>query len=37
MLQRQLERVQRATLLSDIVVATSTDVSDDPIVALCAE
>jgi|694.fasta_scaffold27281_7 spore coat polysaccharide biosynthesis protein SpsF len=37
MLQRQLERVQRATLLSNVVVATSTDVSDDPIAALCAE
>lgn len=37
MLQRQLERVQRATLLSNVVVATSTDISDDPIAALCAE
>ncbi len=36
MLQRQLERVQRATLLSNVVVATSTDISDDPIAALCA-
>lgn len=37
MLQRQLERVQRATLLSNVVVATSTDISDDPIAALSAE
>lgn len=37
MLQRQLERVQRANSISHIVVATSTDRSDDPIADLCAE
>lgn len=37
MLERQLERVQRATLLSNVVVATSTDISDDPIASLCEE
>lgn len=31
MLQRQLERVQRATTLDQIVVATSDDPSDEPI------
>lgn len=37
MLQRQLERVQRATALDRIVVATSDDRSDDPIVELCSQ
>ncbi len=37
MLQRQLERVQRAHSITNIVVATSTDTSDDPIADLCAE
>lgn len=37
MLQRQLERVQRATTLDQIVVATSGDSSDDPIAELCAK
>ncbi len=32
MIIRQLERVQRATLLDGIVVATSTDASDDDLV-----
>jgi len=36
MLQRQLERVARSSLISNIVVATSTDPSDDPIVELCS-
>lgn len=37
MLQRQLERVQRATTLDQIVVATSDDSSDDPIAELCVQ
>ena len=36
MLQHQLERVLRARSLDALVVATSTDPSDDPIVGLCA-
>ena len=35
MLQRQLERVQQAHTLTGIVVATSSDISDDPIEELC--
>lgn len=35
MLQRQLERVSRAASLDAIVVATSADTADDPIVKLC--
>ena len=35
MLQRQLERVNRAHTLDRIVVATSTDPADDPIALLC--
>ncbi len=37
MLQRQIERVQRAHSITNIVVATSTDTSDDSIADLCAE
>lgn len=37
MLQRQLERVQRATAVDRIVVATSDDPSDNPIEELCAQ
>ena len=37
MLQRQLERVARSSLITNIVVATSTDPSDDPIVELCSD
>lgn len=37
MLQRQLERVQRAKTLDQIVVATSNHSSDDPIAELCAK
>ena len=33
MVTRQLERIQRAQLLDDIVLATSTDPSDDPLFA----
>jgi spore coat polysaccharide biosynthesis protein SpsF (cytidylyltransferase family) len=36
MLKRVLERLRRARSLDVIGVATTTDVSDDPIVALCA-
>ena len=34
-LERMLERVKRSKLVSETVVATTTDPSDDPIVALC--
>lgn len=37
MLARQLERIQRARRLSSVVVATSLDPSDEPLVGLCAE
>ncbi|MDD2859396.1 MAG: glycosyltransferase family protein [Candidatus Nanopelagicales bacterium] len=37
MLQRQLERIQRASLIDTLVVATSTDPADDAIAALAAE
>ncbi|KKM12354.1 spore coat protein [Clostridiales bacterium PH28_bin88] len=37
MLIRQIERVQRAKLIEKLVVATSDDVSDDPIERLCRE
>lgn len=36
MLARQIERVRRAATIDRLVVATSTDRSDDPIAALCA-
>lgn len=35
MLERQIERLRRARHLDRLVVATSTDASDDPIAALC--
>lgn len=35
MIARQIERVRRATLLDGLVVATSTDASDDPLAELC--
>ena len=37
MLQRQLERVSRASTLNHIVVATSVDAADDPIALLCEQ
>ena len=37
MIVRQLERLQRATTLDRIVVATSTDASDDPLVQALAD
>lgn len=37
MLERQIERIRRAQTLSRIVVATSTESSDDPLAALCQE
>jgi spore coat polysaccharide biosynthesis protein SpsF len=37
MLQYLLERVERCTELDGVVVATSTDPSDDPIESFCAE
>ncbi len=37
MLARVVERARRAKLVNDVVVATTTDLSDDPIEALCAE
>ena len=37
MLQRQIERVLRAKRIGALVVATSTDRSDDPIAALCSD
>lgn len=36
MLARQIERIRRSRLLDDLIVATSSDKSDDPIQALCA-
>jgi spore coat polysaccharide biosynthesis protein SpsF len=36
MLARQIERLRRATTIDRLVVATSTEHSDDPIAALCA-
>ena len=36
MLARQIERLRRATSLDNLVVATSDDVSDDQLAALCA-
>ena len=35
MLERQIERLRRSRRMDKLVVATSTDVSDDPIAALC--
>ncbi|MHC2999663.1 cytidylyltransferase domain-containing protein [Microbacterium sp. HJ5] len=37
MILRQLERVRAASLVSDVVVATSVDASDDPLVDLLAD
>lgn len=37
MLMRQIERVKRARLVDRLVVATSTDPSDDPIEVLCGQ
>lgn len=37
MLARQLERVRRATLVDQLMVATSVDASDDPVAQLCAQ
>lgn len=37
MLARQIERLRRATTLDKLVVATSDDASDTPLVAMCAE
>lgn len=36
MLSRQLERLRRSSRIDNLVVATSEDVSDDPIESLCA-
>ncbi len=36
-LLRQLERIQHATAFDELIVATTTDKSDDPIRALCKE
>lgn len=35
MLERQIERLRRAQRMDKLVIATSTDASDDPIAALC--
>lgn len=37
MLARQLERVRRATLIDQLVVATSADSADDPLALLCEQ
>ncbi|MCH7576053.1 MAG: glycosyltransferase family protein [Candidatus Marinimicrobia bacterium] len=37
MLQHLLERVGRAKTLSKVIIATSTDESDDPVAALCSD
>ena len=37
MLARQIERLRRAALIDGLVVATSTDSSDDPIAQMCAQ
>ena len=37
MLVRVVERTRRATSLDEVVVATTTDPSDDPLAALCAQ
>jgi spore coat polysaccharide biosynthesis protein SpsF len=37
MLARQIERLRRATTLDNLVVATSDDASDDPLVAMCED
>lgn len=36
MLERVVERVRRASMVHDVIVATSTDPQDDPIAAWCA-
>lgn len=36
MLARQIERVRRATTIERLVIATSSDASDDPLAALCS-
>jgi spore coat polysaccharide biosynthesis protein SpsF len=35
MLERQVARMRRATTLDEVMVATTTNASDDPVVALC--
>lgn len=35
MLARQIERIRRSAMIDELVVATSTDESDDPLAALC--
>lgn len=37
MILRQIERVRRAVLIDELIVATSTDLTDDPLANLCAE
>lgn len=37
MLARVIERAKRATLVDEVVLATTTDPSDDPVAAFCAE
>jgi spore coat polysaccharide biosynthesis protein SpsF len=37
MLARQIERVKRAKLIDKLIVATSEDVSDDPLAELCSD
>lgn len=37
MLYRELERIQRSKFLNEIIVATSTDMTDDPIERFCVE
>lgn len=37
MILRQVERVRRAAIVDRLVIATSTDASDDPLEALCRE
>jgi spore coat polysaccharide biosynthesis protein SpsF len=35
MLERQLSRMRRATTLDDVMIATTTNATDDPVIALC--